>query len=62
MTFNSEKSNYQILNFSKQQAEEIKESVKKGNITRTKTYKYLGDIINVCMCVCRFTSFITTII
>jgi hypothetical protein len=46
MTFNNEKSNYQILKFSNQKAEEIKEKVKKGTISRTKTYKYLGDIIN----------------
>ena len=46
ITFNNEKSKYQILNFSKQKIEELSEKVKKGKIGRAKTYKYLGDVIN----------------
>jgi hypothetical protein len=46
MTFNNQKSQYQILNFSTNKTpEEIKEKVKKGEIKRTHIYKYLGEII-----------------
>ena len=46
MTFNNEKSKYQILDFSKQKIEELSEKVKKEKIGRAKTYEYLGDMIN----------------
>ena len=49
MTFNNEKSNYQMIG--KGKAKKKKEltvpmTVKKGVIERTETYKYLGEVIN----------------
>lgn len=46
MTFNNTKSQYQVLQFSNEKPKEINESVKKGKITRTYEYKYLGDIVD----------------
>ena len=46
MTFNNEKSQYQIINFSKcKTPPQIIQHVKRGQINQTHKYRYLGDMI-----------------
>lgn len=45
MTFNCEKSNFQIIKFSNKVVKPIQENLKNGIIKATDTYKYLGHII-----------------
>ena len=49
MTFNNDKSNFQIVSFAKKNnknSNEPKGAVKKGNIKTCSTYNYLGEVIN----------------